>query len=353
MSRLRNLSRWMQFAPKVSASRAACLALLVLIAGVIAGCGQARVGVQLVYAFFQSFSARGTQPDSLQAPDALLVLGDGVFIREVWVAERDSNRVSRFRFEGTYRGSFGAPGQFDRPVALAPANDSTVFVLDQGGHVSVVDTSGATRRYFLLPSGRTFEALASRGNEVFVGSMRPGVPGQAFVDVFDAEGELLRTIGAQPGDSLSSVAPCGIAVHDTLLYVSDWWAGKVVVFHVSGRRLRSFGRTGTGAGEWERASPGALAFTDDGRLLVSDRENHRVQEYNPDGTYVTQFGRTEVGGAASFQVASIATYSSSLLGEYIYCADEAANRVSIVIRRYIASESRPGVLTRPRGPAGR
>ena len=209
--------------------------------------------------------------------------------------------------------------------------------------VAVMDTSGVTRRSFPLQSGLMPVALACSGNEVYVGH-HSGPGGGGRVDVYSAEGSLLRTLGTRAPDTLVSVARCGVAVHDSLVYVSDPGAGKILIFRSGGGLVRSFGRTGTGAGQWSR--PGALAITDDGRILVGDDGNQRVQEYGPDGTYVTQFGRAEVGSPAIFQVLSMAVYSSSLLGEYIYAANYGGNCVTIVIRRYIRAESRP-VPTRP------
>jgi hypothetical protein len=311
-----------------------------------AGCGKVTPGVQLVFGYLWSFSGRGTQPDSLTNPMAAVVLGDGVMIREVWVAEASRGRVSRFGFGGAYLGSFGSPGQFSGPMGLARANDSTVFVLEEGAlRVSVVDTSGLTRRTFRVPTLSPLTAMASRGNEVYVaGVTGKGTAGR--VVVYTADGEFLRTIGGEPSDSLGTIPMGGLAVADSLVYVSDALNRKVRVFTVNGTLVRSFGKVGTGVGQW--AGPGALAVTDDRHLLVADPDNQRVQEYAPDGSFVTQFGRTELGSAASFQVWALAVYSSSRVGEYIYAVDAYAYRVYIVVRRYIRSESKPR-LTQPGG----
>jgi DNA-binding beta-propeller fold protein YncE len=52
--------------------------------------------------------------------------------------------------------------------------------------------------------------------------------------------------------------------------------------------LSSFGSPGTGPGEFNL--PHSLWFDDDsGRLFVADRENHRVQVFDEDGTFRTEW----------------------------------------------------------------
>ena len=324
-------------------------ALLVLVWAAIplalgaGGCGKADTGVQLVYAYVGSFAGRGTQPDSLAGPTAVGVLGDGLLIREVWVAEDDSDRVSAFDFLGTYRRTLRAPGEFLKPVGLAVVDDSTVVVLEEDGlRASVVDTSGAVRRTIPLRPGTDPAAVAVRGREVFVGCSDPDQGGGG--DVFSVDGTLLRTVASGFRDSLFSIG--GLAVSESLVFVTDPYRSRVRVFRPGGGLVRSFGAPGSGSGQMN--SPQGLALTDDGRLLVVDQGNRRVQEYGQDGKFVTQFGKDQLGNPASFRPGGIAAYSSSVLvGEYVYVTDAAANRVYIVVRRFIRSTDRPA-LVRPR-----
>jgi DNA-binding beta-propeller fold protein YncE len=332
-------------------ARRAWPALLVLLPALGgAGCGKGGAGTpQLVYAFYRSFSARGAEPDSLRAPAAVVALGDGVLIREVWVAEAGANRISRFDFGGTYLRSFGASGQFDGPIAMARANDSTVVVLDQGGsRVSVVDTSGATRAVFPWPYPDASPAgpraasggscIAATRAEVY---RQDPAYGQFRLSVFDMSGARVRRIG-----EAGSLASCsGLAVRDSSVWVADLAQSRIHLCRTDGRYVRSFGVTGGQAGG--SCAPGPIALTDDANLLVTCPDQEEVHEYRADGTFVTRFGKAQLGDPATFAPWGIATYSSSLIGEYIYVADPYVGRVYVVIRRYVRPTGKPG-LTGPR-----
>ena len=41
---------------------------------------------------------------------------------------------------------------------------------------------------------------------------------------------------------------------------------------------------------WKRKCPPAPVITDDGRVLVADRENNRVQLFTGDGAYLGEWG---------------------------------------------------------------
>jgi DNA-binding beta-propeller fold protein YncE len=63
--------------------------------------------------------------------------------------------------------------------------------------------------------------------------------------------------------------------------------GRISVFDRNGRFLRTIGRTGTGPGQFR--TPHALVFDSQGRLIVADRHNHRVQILTKDGKYVAEY----------------------------------------------------------------
>ena len=53
------------------------------------------------------------------------------------------------------------------------------------------------------------------------------------------------------------------------------------MFDQNGKFLRIIGKTGTGPGEFR--TPHALEFDSQGRLIVADRHNHRIQILTKDG----------------------------------------------------------------------
>lgn len=90
-------------------------------------------------------------------------------------------------------------------------------------------------------------------------------------------------IGALDGSeeyTFGRVAGVSLAADRSLL-VLDQQALAVRMYDREGRHLRSFGRSGGGPGEL--AQPTGLAVLPDGRVLVSDPRNGRVNVYSPEG----------------------------------------------------------------------
>jgi len=69
------------------------------------------------------------------------------------------------------------------------------------------------------------------------------------------------------------------------VYVSDGYANhKVHRFSPEGQLLASWGEYGGGPGQF--INPHAVWVQPDGRVVVVDRENHRLQVFTPDGTLI-------------------------------------------------------------------
>lgn len=118
---------------------------------------------------------------------------------------------------------------------------------------------------------------------------------------FSPEGELLLTLGKpgvagsgndefnQPADVL--VAPNGdVFVADG--HAPGYFNARIVKFSKDGKFIKSWGRRGSGRGEFEGAH--CLAMDSRGRLFVGDRTNNRIEIFDQDGDFIAewkQFGR--------------------------------------------------------------
>ena len=94
----------------------------------------------------------------------------------------------------------------------------------------------------------------------------------------------------QKGSSVEmQCSPYGVAVNERdEIAVTDSNNHRVQVFSSDGTYLRSFGRKGDKQGElnW----PTGIAFDQNSRSIVVDSLNHRVQLFNEQGEYLSQFG---------------------------------------------------------------
>jgi sugar lactone lactonase YvrE len=106
------------------------------------------------------------------------------------------------------------------------------------------------------------------------------------------DGEVLLELGT-PGvagaDERSFNMPTDVAFGvDGSVYVSDGYGNsRVVHLDPDGRFIRAWGRRGSAPGEFD--TPHSVAVASDGRVLVSDRHNHRTQIFDPDGSFLTEW----------------------------------------------------------------
>jgi DNA-binding beta-propeller fold protein YncE len=202
--------------------------------------------------------------------------------RSVWATDRcsrgvtpgclgtDVNPVHHFSELGVEIKSFGG-GMFVWPHGIH---------VDQEGNVWVTDARVATP-----------EEL----------EMYPGENNKGSVAVkFSPEGEVLMTLG-QPGvegdppELLTSPTDVVTDPENGDIYVAESHTnvedpnlvGRISVFDRDGNFLRTIGRTGTGPGEFR--TPHALEFDSQGRLIVADRHNHRVQILTKEGEYIGEY----------------------------------------------------------------
>ena len=104
-------------------------------------------------------------------------------------------------------------------------------------------------------------------------------------------GEMLMALGNRHQAALEAPFnhPSDIAIGPTgNIYVSDGYGNSCVHrFTASGEYISSFGTRGNGPGQFR--VPHSIRVTKDGRVLVCDRENNRVQVFGPDGEYLDQW----------------------------------------------------------------
>jgi len=148
---------------------------------------------------------------------------------------------------------------------------------------------------------------------------------------YDANGQLVRTFGgpgAQPGKFND---PWGVAVDEEgFVYVADTFNHRVQKFAPDGSLLLSWGRPGAtdqpGFGsDTQFFGPRDLAFDRQGRLLVTDTGNKRVQVFDRNGNFITQFG---VAGSGPGQLNEPVGIAVDAAGN-IYVADVWNRRIQV------------------------
>lgn len=205
----------------------------------------------------------------------------------IWVAERCSSNscatsnadpVIKYDQDGNILTSFGG-GMIIWPHGIDVDDQGNVWIAD----ARAASAGELAQNPNAAGKGHAVYKFSPEG-EVLLTLGTPGVAG-------DGSGALLN----QPNDVI--VGPNGD------IYVADGHGGqganadlstvsRVAKFDRTGRFLESWGRIGTAPGEFR--TPHSLAFDSQGRLFVADRGNVRIQIFEQDGTFITewkQFGR--------------------------------------------------------------
>lgn len=183
----------------------------------------------------------------------------------VYVLTRMPGAVLVYDAEGRFLRSFGEGLLSPRPHAITVAADGTAYVVDDPEHIV---------RVF----GRTGEPIRVIGT--------PGVPSATGFDESLPVPAWCTSVryGGAPFNHPTKVA-LGV---DGDIYVSDGYANsRVHHFDAEGTLIRSWGEPGTGPGQFNL--PHSVCVLADGRVVVADRENDRLQIFTPTGGYVTEW----------------------------------------------------------------
>jgi DNA-binding beta-propeller fold protein YncE len=167
----------------------------------------------------------------------------------VYVFTRGEHPVMVFDRDGKLLGSWGE-GRFKRPHGITRGPDETLYLADDGAHA---------------------------------------------IYQFTVEGKLLMTLGT-PGQEAPFMSgrpfnqPTKVAIHPRSgdLYISDGYGNaRVHRFSKQGEYRGSWGESGTDPGQFNL--PHSVAIDPMGRVFVADRENHRLQIFDEEGRYLTQW----------------------------------------------------------------
>ncbi|XP_068744455.1 E3 ubiquitin-protein ligase TRIM71-like [Montipora capricornis] len=83
--------------------------------------------------------------------------------------------------------------------------------------------------------------------------------------------------------------PCGVAVDsEGRILVADCHNHRLQIFDPQGRFFKSFGNLGEKNGQLN--NPTDVAVDKQGNIIVCDKDNHRIQRFTKDGVFINKFG---------------------------------------------------------------
>jgi DNA-binding beta-propeller fold protein YncE len=204
--------------------------------------------------------ALGTESFTYQVVENWAKLPDGYSFKEVggvgvdaqdnvYVFNRGAHPMMVFDRGGNFLRSWGE-GIFPRAHGITMAPDDTMFLSDDGDH---------TVRKCTL-DGKVLFMLGTSGKPA------------AFMS----------------GDPFNRCTHVAIDPRNGDFYVSDGYGNaRVHKYTPDGKLLFSWGESGTDPGEFNIVHN--IATDKDGWVYVADRENHRIQVFDPNGKFETQW----------------------------------------------------------------
>lgn len=163
----------------------------------------------------------------------------------VHVFNRGDDPLMVFTTEGEFVSASGR-GEFERPHSVRRDREDNLYLVDDFGH--------------------QIQKRTTDGKVLFTKSWERPAPEQS----------------GRPFNR-----PTDIAIRPSTgeLYVSDGYKNsRIHILSPDGEYLSGFGTSGSHPGEF--SLPHNLTFVGDDRLLVCDRENHRIQFFSPEGDWL-------------------------------------------------------------------
>ncbi len=207
----------------------------------------------------------------------------------IYVTDSGNERVQRFGADAVFDAQWGetgtagqAEGLFDWPCGIAVNSRDHVFVVDQNNHRIQVLTGEAEgfEEWKTAPDARQlferpFGIAVDRADHIYVTDI-----GRDAVYQFSSQGILLNTWEESDGSKAHDFdqpqgITAGIVDGEEYIYVADSGNHRILQFLPDGTPVSEIGRFGHSPGEF--SYPGDAAVAPEGALYIADTDNHRIQ----------------------------------------------------------------------------
>ena len=220
----------------------------------------------------RTFGSRGKRPEQMEFPAGIAVDDmDNIYVGNNYKLQKFTSRGELIKCVDQ-KGS--KEGEFDVILGLTVHREQ-VYVCDRDNNriqvfdldlnfIRSIGSRGKGRGEFNGPYDVKFDTA---------GNMYVAEYGNNRVQVMDSSGQFIRVFGQEGEGKLDR--PSALHIADKYVYVSDYWNHCIVVYETSGQFVTSFGRRGQREGKF--TYPYCITSCADGFIYVCDHYNNRVQ----------------------------------------------------------------------------
>lgn len=248
-------------------------------------------GLSVRQTLLQFLAGQPLAVDRVVNPMGIAVSDDG---QRVYATDLSQGRVFVFDLvEKRVRFWSRDETKLSGPVGIALDAEENAYVVDAYEKVvRVFDRSGKPLRTIADPGIQrpTGVVIDRQRGLVYVSDTSHQHLSDHYVKVFDREGRFLRNVGKGKGTAEGYLLfPTYLTIApDGNLYVADTMNARIQVFDAEGNFVKTIGERGNRFGQFER--PKGIALDGFGNVYVADSGWSNVQIFNPKGEILLFFG---------------------------------------------------------------
>ncbi|MBD3290876.1 6-bladed beta-propeller [candidate division KSB1 bacterium] len=232
----------------------------------------------------------------LKNPNGIAVDAHG----NIYVADAGNYCIKKFSQQGTLVRKIGHPGSsgngLNFPQGVCVDDNGDIYVMDtNNGRIAVFNEAGDFLQSIGTIGGYpgafyTPKSIKIKGDRIYAANTRNHI-----VYVFDKKSKQLLNSYGLLGDDPPNLQqgsteyrfrlPTDVCISDDeMMYVVDSKHGKIKVLDSKGRFQFSFGKNGSGLGEFN--FPEGIALDSNQNIYVCDTMNNRLQKFSGDGQFM-------------------------------------------------------------------
>ncbi|OGX56691.1 MAG: hypothetical protein A2306_08560, partial [Omnitrophica WOR_2 bacterium RIFOXYB2_FULL_38_16] len=221
---------------------------------------------------------------------------------DIYIIESNKNKIVKLDQDGKALFSFGSRGegrgQFDLPENITAASKDKILIADaRNKRVQMMQVSGSNKTslhpvQYITPVLDYDSSIYAGENIVDIRFVKK----KGLYSLSDTNGKILlkgenKSLIAKADENVLGMnGPKTIYVYnDGKMIIADTGNNRIQFLNEDGTSQYSFGKKGNNTSEFN--SPQGVAVSKDGYIYVSDTKNHRIQVFSEEGIYLNSFGR--------------------------------------------------------------